>query len=394
MKCLFINPDFPPPFVGGTVVYYYYIHQTFRRDELVVMTAQAPGDAQFDAALQYKVVRTGCMQWTNVVVPRWRKFINLWGQFWLAYRLIRDEGINVIHIGQMYPNMFTGRLLSLLTGCPCVVTVHGEELMRIGSAGWLFRLSVLRALCRAVRVFTISRFTQMALIDQGVRPDRIVLLPGRMDPLKCDRTNICEPACAQQLKGKRMLLTVGRLTLRKGQDMVLKAMVNLTEHPNLHYVIVGQGEEEARLRQMAADLGLCGRVTLVTNASGAEVSWFYKNCEIFLTPNRTLANGDTEGFGIVFLEAGFWEKPVIGGNAGGVPDAVEDGVTGILVDGFDPAALERAIRRLLDNPDLAREMGRNGMRKSLECTWENRSVELRENLKAVVTSRIAALHEN
>ena len=394
MKCLFINPDFPPPFVGGSVVYYYYIHQEFRLNELVVMTATAPGDEEFDARLPYKVIRTDCMQWSKVDVPKWSKFINLWRQFWLAHRLIRDEGIDVVHIGQMYPGMLMGRLLSLLTGCPCVVTVLGEELMKIGNIGWLFRLSELRALCTAVRVFTISRFAQMALIDKGVRPDRIVLLPPSMNPLKCDRANIHEPPCAQQMRGKRLLLTVGRLTQRKGQDMVLKAMVNLTDYPNLHYVIVGQGEEEIRLRQMVEDLRLCGRVTFVTKALEAEVAWFYKNCEIFLTPNRTLTNGDTEGFGIVFLEAGFWGKPVIGGNAGGVPDAVEDGVTGILVDGLDPVALELAIRQLLDNPDLARMMGQNGLHKSLAGTWESRSVELRENLEAVVTLGITVLHEN
>jgi len=392
MKCLFINPDFPPPFVGGSVVYYFNIHRVFTRDELVVLTAKAPGDVEFDSALPYKVVRTDCMRWTNVVLPKWRKLIELWLQFWLARRLIRDEGIDVIHVGQMYPWLFLGRLLSLLTGCPCAVTVHGEELSTIGDADWLFRQSVFWALGKAARVFTVSRFTRDMLLKHGVPPDRIVLLPPGVDPRKCDLDNIQEPVGAEQWKCRRILLTVGRLSLRKGQDMVLKAMVTLTEYPGLHYVIIGQGEEETRLRQMVAELALSERVTLVTNASDAEVAWFYKTCEIFVHPNRTLANGDTEGFGIVFLEAGFWGKPVIGGNAGGVPDAVEDGVTGILVDGLDLAGLERAIRRLLDDPDLARVMGENGIRNSLKSSWASRSGELRRHLEAVGIPGIAALH--
>jgi len=391
MKCLFINPDFPPPFVGGSVVYYFNIHRVFTRDELVVMTAKQPGDAEFDAGLPYKVVRTDCMHRTNSVVPKWRKLIKLWPQFWLACRLIRDEGADVIHVGQMYPWVALGRLLSLHTGCPCVVAVLGEELATIGDADWLFRQSVLWALGKAARVFTISRFTRDMLLKHGVPPDRIVLLPPGMEPRKCDPDTIQEPAGADQLKARRILLTVGRMSLRKGQDMVLKAMVTLTEYPDLHYVIVGQGEEEVRLRQMVAELALSERVTLVTNASDAEVAWFYKNCEIFVHPNRTLPNGDTEGFGIVFLEAGFWGKPVIGGDAGGVPDAVKDGVTGILVDGLDLAGLERAIRRLLDDPDLARVMGQNGIRNSLESSWMSRSSELRRHLEAVGTPRIVAV---
>jgi len=272
-----------------------------------------------------------------------------------------------------------------------VVAVLGEELATIGDADWLFRQSVLWALGKAARVFTISRFTRDMLLKHGVPPDRIVLLPPGMEPRKCDPDTIQEPAGADQLKARRILLTVGRMSLRKGQDMVLKAMVTLTEYPDLHYVIVGQGEEEVRLRQMVAELALSERVTLVTNASDAEVAWFYKNCEIFVHPNRTLPNGDTEGFGIVFLEAGFWGKPVIGGDAGGVPDAVKDGVTGILVDGLDLAGLERAIRRLLDDPDLARVMGQNGIRNSLESSWMSRSSELRRHLEAVGTPRIVAV---
>jgi len=105
MKCLFINPDFPPPFIGGSVVYYYQIHQAFSRDELVVMTAKAPGDAEFDSALPYKVVRTDCMCWSSSIGPKWRKLIGLWSQFLLTRGIIRDEGVDVIHVGRRYPGM-------------------------------------------------------------------------------------------------------------------------------------------------------------------------------------------------------------------------------------------------------------------------------------------------
>jgi len=383
-KCLFINPDFPPPFVGGSVVYYYHEHRAFDRNDLVVMTARAPGDTAFDAGLPYKVVRTDCMTWTSLIVPKWQKVIGLWRQFWLARRLVREEGISIVHVGQMYPGIVLGMALSLITGCPCVVTVLAEELTVMPSVGGLRRRCVLWALRRARTVFTISRFTRQVLIDQGVDSERIVLVPPCADPTKCDPSKVKEPLCAARLAGKRILLTVGRLTRRKGQDMVLQALPSLLQdHADLHYVMVGQGEDESRLRAMSAELGIEDRVTMVTDASEEESAWFYKNCEVFVSPNRTLANGDTEGFGIVFLEAGFWGKPVIGGNAGGVPDAIEDKVTGLLVDGSEAADIARAIRVLLEDPELGRRMGMEGQRRSQSDDWTTRSLELKRWLGAI-----------
>ena len=95
-------------------------------------------------------------------------------------------------------------------------------------------------------------------------------------------------------------------------------------------------------------------------------------------PNRTTASGDTEGFGLVFLEAGACAKPVLGGLAGGVPDAILNGRTGLLVDGTSTPAIAHACIQLLANPTLATQLGQNGLLHSRQNTWQAQSQKLLE----------------
>jgi glycosyltransferase involved in cell wall biosynthesis len=93
--------------------------------------------------------------------------------------------------------------------------------------------------------------------------------------------------------------------------------------------------------------------------TGPQTKWaLYELCDIFVTPNRLMGGVEWEGFGIVFLEATLFGKPAIGGNSGGVPDAIVDGVTGLLVNPEDQEVLSVALGRLLGGRELRRNMGR------------------------------------
>ena len=179
-----------------------------------------------------------------------------------------------------------------------------------------------------------------------------------------------DPEIERRLAGKRVLLTVGRLVPRKGQDMVLRALPDLLDrYPDLHYVMAGGTDGPgAQARQPYEDLinrlGVGDNATLLPNLDNAGVAWLYERCEIFVMANRTMADGNTEGYGIVFLEAGAHGKPVIGGRAGGAVEAVDDGSTGILVDGNQIEDIQRAVSLLLDDPEMAARMGEAGRRKA------------------------------
>ena len=174
-------------------------------------------------------------------------------------------------------------------------------------------------------------------------------------------------------------MSVGRLQRRKGHDLVLRALPALLKrHSTLRYVIVGDGEERPRLESMARELGVTPQVTFVGEVPDDLLPGYFAAADIFVLPNR-VEKGDFEGFGIVFLEAAAAGLPTVGGRSGGVPEAVLEDETGLLVDGTDPAELEGALHRLLVDRVLARSLGEAGRRRVRnEFTWAASAARLRE----------------
>jgi phosphatidylinositol alpha-1,6-mannosyltransferase len=161
---------------------------------------------------------------------------------------------------------------------------------------------------------------------------------------------------------------------RKGHDMVIRALPRLRgAHPDVRYVICGGGSEAdvERLRALARSEGVSELVAFVGHVPEEDVADLYRSCAVCVMPSRILAGGDSEGFGITFLEAGACGRPVIGGRQAGVLDAVVDGETGLLVDPEDPGAIAEAIGGLLDDPQRARRMGEAGRARVLaDFTWD------------------------
>lgn len=160
------------------------------------------------------------------------------------------------------------------------------------------------------------------------------------------------------LESKPVLLTLARLVRRKGVDLVLRCIPNLLlKYPDLHYLVAGEGPEKDSLQMLARALGI-GQHVHFLGQTGEITKWaLYEMCDVFVMPNRLLDGTDWEGFGIVFLEAALSGKPAIGGRNGGVPEAIEDGVTGLLVNPEDMSALIAAIELLLNNDRTRKKMG-------------------------------------
>jgi phosphatidylinositol alpha-1,6-mannosyltransferase len=167
------------------------------------------------------------------------------------------------------------------------------------------------------------------------------------------------------LESKPVLLTLARLVRRKGIDLVLRCIPGLlSKYPDLHYLVAGEGPEKDSLQTLAHVLGIGGHVHFI-GQTGEITKWaLYEMCDAFVMPNRLLDGTDWEGFGIVFLEAALSGKPAIGGKNGGVPEAIEDGVTGLLVDPEDMSALSAAIASLLGNDRMREEMGAHAVQRA------------------------------
>jgi phosphatidylinositol alpha-1,6-mannosyltransferase len=176
--------------------------------------------------------------------------------------------------------------------------------------------------------------------------------PGEVDPQYLAR---------QGLTGKKLVLTVGRLVPRKGIDIAIRAMkLVVSKLPNTHHLIVGDGDYKSELERIIHEEHLGDYVTLVGKTTDEDLLNYLRCCDVFLMPNRTMPDGDTEGFGLVFREANACAKPVIGGRAGGAVEAVVDGRSGFLVDGNDPNDVARTLMKLLLDDSLCDSMGQMG----------------------------------
>jgi phosphatidyl-myo-inositol dimannoside synthase len=138
----------------------------------------------------------------------------------------------------------------------------------------------------------------------------------------------------------------------------------LARHPDVHYLIVGGGPYRAQLDQLIVARQLSGSVSFAGTVPDEELLAHYALADLFVMPHRELPSGDTEGFGVVFLEANACGVPVIAGRTGGARDAVEDQVNGLTVDGEDVDAITQAILRILDDPALRERLRTAGLARA------------------------------
>ncbi|HEX9761351.1 MAG TPA: glycosyltransferase, partial [Candidatus Acidoferrales bacterium] len=223
-------------------------------------------------------------------------------------------------------------------------------------------LSAMRraALRAASQFWSISTFTmEEAIRVQGVRRDAVRLLPLALDPSFEDaaRNTALLPRPAFWPVG-RTLLSVTRLAASegyKGVDRVIEVLPHIRERAgDVHYVVVGDGDDLSRHQRLAVERGVADHVHFVGRlpAMSADLLGCYVHGDVFVLPSKG------EGFGLVFLEAMVFGKPAIGGAHGGTPDVIEDGASGYLVDHDDRDQLAERIILLLTDDALFGRMGR------------------------------------
>jgi len=183
------------------------------------------------------------------------------------------------------------------------------------------------------------------------------------------------------------LLFVGRLVERKGVDILIQAAARLRDDPRLTVRVVGTGPEMSSLERAASSTGLGDRFVLEGMVSAEALAGHFARCDALVLPAVITAAGDTEGLGVVLLEAMGYGKPVIASAAGGIVDIVSDGDTGILVPPGDPDALAGAIRRAMDDPAEMRRLASRGTAHAAEAFGWNTIVT---RLGAVYESAVAA----
>ena len=275
---------------------------------------------------------------------------------------LKNEKIDIIHNGYILPSGLAAYILNCFWGIPYIVYTYAMELF-IWEEDFVTNILLKDMLKNASCVVTISQFTKQKLEAFGVDKEKIVILNPIVNIprlLAANSVSCDELRKRYNIENKKILLTISHLVERKGQDMIIKSLPKiLEEHPNTIYLIGGRGKREKYLRELVYKLKLENNVIFIGLVPDEEISSHYQLCDIFVMTSRQIGN-DVEGFGIVYLEAGYWEKPVIAGRSGGVEDAVIDNETGFLVNPESPEEIAMAINKLLADEELNRKLGKAG----------------------------------
>lgn len=381
MNILMLTDSFLPH-AGGSREYYYNLYRhlaEFDDTRVTVATKKVSGWEEFDRRVSSDSFR----------IVRWLRPLSTWrvrelpkglGPFLHAAWHVHKQNPTIVHAGDLYPQAVSALILKKMTGLPYVAYCHGEDIALTDRYKYqpLVRDKIYLG---ADAVVANAEFSRKGLLRIGVPESRITKINPGVDLERFSPRPVREELLDKwNLRGKKVVLTVARLVSRKGHDLVLRAMARLTrELPDAVYLIVGRGPEQEKLQNLAVELGITDSVRFAGHVPQELLPDCYNLCDVFAMLNREEANGDLEGFGMVFIEASAMGKPVIGGRSGGTADAIVEGKTGFRVDAGQMDELTATLRMLLTDAELRRRLGDAGRnRVQRDFRWQERARKLHD----------------
>ena len=289
--------------------------------------------------------------------------INIFEYLGFQYK-VRES---IIHTLVEFPYAWLGARLATRYRTPLIINALGTYAIRPllkwpdkYFAEWAYNTA---KIITAPSIFTkdsILKFsktkTPIRVINEGVNFARF-------------QKEIDMPELRNLYKDRKVLITVGGLKPRKGQDLVIRALAILKKHRNdFHYCIIGKGGFEEYLRNIVHEENLESNVTFLGELDGDRLVKYFQLCDIYVHTPR-LIDWNFEGFGIVYLEASACGKPIVATNSGGIRNAVIDGKTGIIVPENDIDRIAQAIEKLLDDQSLRSNLGQNGREYARKNDW-------------------------
>jgi phosphatidyl-myo-inositol dimannoside synthase len=348
MRLLVFTTQFPPD-VGGVEKMTWQLgrHLQQKGVQVTVLAPSVPDCEEFDSNESLRIVRYSLSDPRTTVA----KFVQKKKLADTLKRTLRESAADGVLCTAWDPCGYVASIVCAASNVPYFLIAHGMELMQLPAAvpaRAAKRRMRTRTLKYARRIFAVSQFTKDRVVDLGVEPDRVRVIPN----------GVAVHGHAAPGRQGNVIVTVARLVPRKGHDAVLRAMPELLKSiPDVVYQIVGTGPELPRLQSLANELGLNGHVRFCGQVSDAEREQILDECSVFVFPTRATAT-DFEGLGIALLEAMAKGKPAVVTRAGGVPELVEHGHTGLIVEPDDARGLQQAIIDLLSDPAKATLMGK------------------------------------
>lgn len=377
MKTLVLTQNFPPA-SGGSGRWFWELYSRLGRDYIVAANEMTDSELfDSDAPMAIHRLPLYSPQW-GVASLQGLKFY--WQSFKALKRLVKEQDISYIHCGRVLPEGLMAWMLNKTMGIPYLCYVHGEDLeasalsRELNSLTKLVMRSADKIICNSHNSASI-----VSRVDDSVNDKVTVMHPGadtkKFYPAEKKDDDFLS---AMGWDGKRVILTVGRLQARKGQDKMIEAMPEILKRcPQAHYVIIGHGESRTQLELLIESLALQDHVQMLTDCDDETMIKCYQQCDVFILPNRTEGQ-DIEGFGMVLVEAQACAKPVIAGDSGGTKETLLAGETGEIVDATNVTALADVISAFIEDPARCEAYGNAGRKHAVQAfDWENAAINAR-----------------
>ena len=351
---LFVTNDFGPR-AGGIETFVIGLIERRPFGQTIVYTSAQTGSEEYDRVWKSDFGVTVIRDRAKILLPTPRVARNL-------ARIIKESNIQIAAFGAAAPLGLLSTSMKKAGVRKTVALTHGHEV-------WWAKVfpfnCALRKIGTSVDSLTyLGEFTKLAIsqsLTKASAQKMVKIAPG-IDVEHFSPQDSSQLRRELKLEEKRVIVSVGRLVHRKGQDHLIQAMPEILKSvPSAHILMVGQGPYLSHLKKLVQELNLLDHVSFIGRIQYAQLPQYICAGDIFAMPSRSRFFGlEVEGLGIVYLEASACGLPVIAGSSGGAPDAVLEGVTGVVVDGEDNQDIAAAAIKMLNDLDGSKAMGLAG----------------------------------
>lgn len=275
---------------------------------------------------------------------------------------ILNYSYDVVNVHWPFPNGIFGIIAKRIKGIRLILTFHGAE-FTLAKHMPLGKTAIWYILKSSDKIIANSLHTKRKIQEIKNLPVRIIPFGSAIRLRKTVKNN--------ENRGYKKILFVGRLIERKGVTFLISSMPDILSSVDVRLDVVGDGPLHASLKKQISDLNLQDKILLHGKVDNDKLMQFYQECDVFVLPSIVDKWGDTEGLGVVLLEAMNFKKPIVASRVGGIVDIIKDGETGLLVPEKDPQALALAIKKIFKDRNLSLRLGESGYNYAVNnFSWE------------------------
>jgi len=367
MRLLIISSEFPPGPGGiGTHAFQLAKYFSVHGSDVAVISPQEYASEEeikaFNEAHSFEITRLPSL--TNKLFQVLKRLILVW-------KTIRDFYPELVVVSGGKTSWVTPALLNGHK-TPWTLVGHGTEFGGRGLlSSWLTKISG----NAAGAVICVSEYTKEAMHAIGINKPPVYVIHNGADHTRYFHLPENEIKSFRKDHGaedKFVLLTVGKVYDRKGQDIVIRALpLILKRHPDVLYWMVGMPQDQQKLTEIADELGVRDHIRFWGKVSNRDLVRFYNACDLFVMTSRQLADGNFEGFGIAVIEAALCGKAAVVSDNSGLAEAVKHGETGLIVPQNDPVITAEAIISLIEDRQKYEKLGIQARQNAIEKqTWD------------------------